>query len=294
MRKLDTATGREAGRVRVEANPGDSTISADGATLCVTHYWDIGWRRMKADSNLAVVDTATMTIRQRRALCPAAHGVRLSADGQTLYASCAPDELAIVSLADPALPVRRVAVPGGAPGGTGCQRCPYAVSVAPDGTVWVSSLGPNNGTIGRGSVDLYDPALDGGRFDPTRQLVVGGSPIFVAFARLPDNPAGYLAYVPEQGGTGDRLHVLRIDAAGVPPMRLDPIELPPAQCLNAHMLLISSSTGPAQVICEGDHVGPGSFLWLDLPGRQVLGVSSTGVFPDGLVLVPSPAPAGTP
>jgi DNA-binding beta-propeller fold protein YncE len=286
--KLDTSNGREAGRVRVDPNPGDNTLSADGKTLFVTHYDEIGWRRQMADSSLALIDTATMTIRQRRALCPAGHGVRLSADGQTLYATCAADELAVVDLRDPTLPVRRVTVPGGVPGTTGCQRCPYAVAVAPDGTAWVSSLGPNNGSAGRGSVDVFDPGREGGSFDPARQLLLSGRPIFAGFAPIAGTPGAYRAYVPEQAGPGDRLHVLAVGAAGAPWVRLDPIALDPAMCLNAHMLLVGPGSGPAQLICEGDHKGPGSFLWLDLEARQVLGVSATGVFPDGLVLVPAP------
>lgn len=287
--KLDVATGREVGRARVDANPGDNTLSPDGGTLYVTHYFEIGWRRMGADSNLVVLDTATMTVRQRRPLCPAAHGVRLSADGRTLFATCATDELAVVDLSDPALPVQRVPIPGGVTGTTGCQRCPYAVAVAPDGSAWVSSLGPNNGSNGRGSVDVFMPAAQpgaAGAFRPDRQLLLGGRPIFAAFAPLPEVPGGYLAYVPEQAGPGDRLNVLRVDGPEGPSVRLEPLALEPGQCLNAHMLLVAPGGAAAQLICEGDHRGPGSFLWLDLPGRRVLGVAATGVFPDGLALVP--------
>jgi DNA-binding beta-propeller fold protein YncE len=287
--KLDAASGREAGRARVDANPGDNTLSPDGSTLFVTHYDEIRWRRMNADSNLVLVDTATMTVRQRRALCPAAHGVRLSRDGRTLFATCASDELAVVDLADPALPVRRVPLPGGAPGTTGCQRCPYAVAIAPDGSAWVSSLGPNNGSAGRGSVDVFVPGPEGntgGAFQPDRQLLLSGRPIFSAFSPLPDVPGSYLAYVPEQAGPGDRLHVLRVDGPGAPSVRLQPLGLEPGQCLNAHMLLIAADGVSAQLICEGDHKGSGTLLWLDLPGRRVLGMAATGVFPDGLALVP--------
>jgi hypothetical protein len=160
------------------------------------------------------------------------------------------------------------------------------VAVAPDGSAWVSSLGPNNGTSGRGSVDVFVPAADGGAFREDRQLLLGGRPIFAAFAPLPEVPGGYLAYVPEQAGPGDRLHVLRVDGPPAPSVRLEPLSLEPAQCLNAHMLRIDPGGVSAQLICEGDHRGPGSFLWLDLPGRRVLGMAVTGVFPDGLALVP--------
>src|SRR5262249_35549892 len=43
--KLATDTGRLVGRTRVDPNPGDLTLSADGATIYVTHYDLIKWTR---------------------------------------------------------------------------------------------------------------------------------------------------------------------------------------------------------------------------------------------------------
>ena len=298
--KLDTATGREVGRVRVDPNPGDNTLGPDGRTLYVTHYDELRWRRDAADAALAVVDVERMVVTARRPLCPAAHGVRLSGDGGALYATCGPDELAVLDLRDPALPVRRVPIPGGVVGGKSCQRCPYALAVAPDGTVWVSSLGA--GTTGRGSVDVYDPEREGGSFDPARRITFTGRPMFAAFLPSldPSVPGMYQALIPEQAAPGDRLHVYRAAGAGAAAVSESVIELPPAQCLNVHMLAVheggaasgslaatpASGSITAHLICEGDHVGPGNFVWLDLTARTVLGSSSIGVFPDGLVLVP--------
>ncbi|HEY0708919.1 MAG TPA: hypothetical protein VGG33_19070, partial [Polyangia bacterium] len=83
--KLAAVTGREVARAKVDANPGDSTLSADGRTLYVTHYDEAGWRQHGRASNLVIVDTERMVVRARVPLCPAAHGVRVSADGNTLY-----------------------------------------------------------------------------------------------------------------------------------------------------------------------------------------------------------------
>ena len=103
----------------------------------------------------------------------------------------------------------------GCPGPRAASAAPTRVAVAPDGSAWVSSLGPNNGSVGRGSVDVFVPAARRrGASEPDRQLLLGGRPIFAAFAPLPDVPGGYLAYVPEQIGPGDRLHVLRVDGPG--------------------------------------------------------------------------------
>lgn len=292
--KLDTATGREVDRVKVDANPGDSTLSLDGRTLYVTHYDDIRWRRGQGAANLAVIDVDKMVVRQRQPLCPAAHGVRLSRDGTTLYATCGPDQMAVVQVQDPALPVRLVPVPNGTPPeSTTCQRCPYGLSVAPDDTVWLSNLGPNGGTAGRGSVEVYDPRLPGapgappGGFDPGRGIPLRGRALFAAFMK---DGEGFRVVVPEQAGPGDSVHVFSPGMAGVAPVRLGGIDLDPSQCLNAHMLLIEPDGRRGQLICEGDHRGPGSFLWLDLEGSAVLAAVPAGVFPDGLVLVPPRLP----
>jgi hypothetical protein len=287
--KLDTATGKEVARVRVEPNPGDNTLAADGRTLYVTHYDEKRWRSDGADAQLLVLDVERMVITARRALCPAAHGVRLSADGQTLYSTCGPDELAVVDLRDPSLPLRRVPVPGGLVGGKACQRCPYALGVAPDGSVWVSSLGP--GSAGRGSVDVFDPSREGGSFDPQRRIGFTGRPVFAEFVRGPGGATDYQAVVPEQQAPGDRLHLYRSAGPGAAPIGEAVIDLPPADCLNAHMALVAEGGQRAQLVCEGDHKGPGTLVWLDLAGRGVLGATTTGVFPDGIVLVPGvPAP----
>jgi hypothetical protein len=274
----------------VDANPGDNTLSPDGSTLFVTHYDEIRWRRMSADSNLVLVDTATMTVRQRRALCPAAHGVRLSGDGRTLFATCASDELAVVDLADPALPVRRVPLPGGAPGTTGCQRCPYAVAVAPDGSAWVSSLGPNNGSAGGaawtcscpGREATPQPALS----SPIASCCCPAGQSSRRSRRCRTFRAATWPTSPSRPARAIACTCCVLDGPGAPSVQLQPLTLEPGQCLNAHMLLIAADGGSAQLICEGDHKGPGTLLWLDLPGRRVLGMAATGVFPDGLTLVP--------
>jgi hypothetical protein len=283
--KLDTQTGREIDRVKVDPNPGDSTLSADGHTLYVTHYDDIKWRRDGAAANLAVIDVDRMVIRQRVPLCPAAHGVRLSRAGTTLYSTCGPDQMAVVDLQDPALPVRLIPVPGGVPADSRvCQRCPYALAVAPDDTVWLSNLGPNGGAGGRGSVEIFDPGLGGGSFDPVRRIDLRGRPIFAAF--MSDPALGYRVAIPEQAGPGDRVNLFSPGSAGVAPLRLDAVELDPLYCLNAHMMSIDATSARAQLICEGDHRGPGSVVWLDLAASMVVGAVPAGVFPDGLVLVP--------
>jgi hypothetical protein len=282
--KLDTTTGREVGRVNVDSNPGDNVLSPDGKTLYVTHYDIPRWARgldpgasiRAGDSMLAVIDTETMGLRAKVPICPAAHGVRLSPDGARLYATCGPDEIAVVSLPD--LGVRRVPLtPGGAEGG-GCVRCPYALAVAPDGVVWVAGIGSG----GRGSLHLFDPALPGGGdFDQGAVVQFRGGAMFAAFT---GDATAYRAYLPERaGGSGDQVHIYESQPRGQPPREVGTIPLTRADCQNAHMILVEGPRG--YLICEGDMVNPGTFVWLDLDGRKALGSVAIGVFPDGLALV---------
>jgi DNA-binding beta-propeller fold protein YncE len=291
--KLDTQTGQAIDRVQVDPNPGDNVLSVDGHTLYVTHHDDLAWRGDGVVSRLAVIDVDAMVVRQRVPLCPAAHGLRLSRAGTTLYATCGPDQMAIVDLGDARLPVRLVQVPGGVPADSRvCQRCPYALAVAPDDSVWLSALGPQGGAGAgaAGSVEIFDPAQGAeGGFDPARRIDLSGQPMFAAFVANPGG--GYRALIPEQGGPGDAVHVFSSGGAGVAPVRMGGIALDPTQCLNGHMLVVAAPATRAVLICEGDHRGPGSVVWLDLTGPSVLGAVPAGVFPNGMTLVP---PLATP
>jgi hypothetical protein len=285
--KLDTTSGREVARAVVESNPGDNVLSADGKTLYVTHYdvplWFKGVgpdRNIRdGDSKLVVIDTETMAVKAKVPICPAAHGVRLSPDETRLYATCGPDEIAVVTL--PAMTVRRVPlIPGSVEGGT-CIRCPYALSVAPDGVVWVSSTGSDFG--GRGALHLFDPTLPGdGDFDQAATVQYRGGAMFAAFVGTKES---YRAYLPERGGRagGDQIHIYEPQPRGQPPRELGTIPLTRPDCQNAHMVLAEGTRG--HLICEGDQVRPGTFVWLDLEARSVLGSVPIGVFPDGLALV---------
>jgi hypothetical protein len=283
--KLDTSSGREVGRIDVDTNPGDNTISADGKTLYVTHYDVAKWVAASApgknirdgDSRLILIDTETMTRKAAVPICPAAHGVRLSADETRLYATCGPDEIAVVEL--PALTVRRVPLAMDSVEGAACGRCPYALSVAPDGVVWISSTGA--GATGRGAISLFDPALPGGgAIDEAASVPLRGGAMFAAFVGTKDS---YRAFVPERGAAGDHVRIYQPQPRGQPPLELADLALDRNDCLSAHMLLAEGSRG--HLICEGDHFNPGTFVWLDLDARTVMGSKPIGVFPDGLALV---------
>jgi hypothetical protein len=289
--KLSTKDGTQAGFAQVDPNPGDLTLSPDGKTIYVTHYDLVKLGKMTpanprlGDTNLVVIDSASMNVTKRVPLCPAAHGVRLTADGKTLYSTCGTDEIAIVNLSDPALAATRKLLPGFTET-PNCTRCPYALTIAPDATVWVSSLGPGAGTGGgNGGLDIYDPAT--GNFDQARSATyVRGRGLFAAFQ---GTAASYQAYVPEQNPAGDKVHVYTVPA-GQPRLEAAPIALDRKSCLNAHMLTLSADGNTGFLVCEGDHVGPGTFTFLDLRSSATIASTPVGIFPDGLVLIPQVTP----
>jgi YVTN family beta-propeller protein len=284
--KLSTRDGALQGVAEVDPNPGDSTISADGKTLYVTHYDLVKWTQgvsaqdlRKGDSRVAILDTATMSVRARVPLCPAAHGVRLSSDGKTLYATCGPDELAVMSTET--LAVTRVLLPG-ATEGSGCTHCPYGLGVAPDGTVWLATLGSDSPAPTGGAVFVYDPGL--GAFDTARTFSLCGRGMFPDF-EPGASPADYTVYLPEQGRCGEHLHFLSAGGPGVAPSAL--ADLPLTGCVNAHQALRAAPSQGA-VVCEGDHTGPGSVTFIDPTARSVSASIEVGVFPDSLAVIPKP------
>lgn len=273
--KLDTATGRAVSWVQVDANPGDNTLSADGRTLYVTHYDLLKWVAAAGSpeagrSRLLLVDTESMTVRERVELCPAAHGVRLSRDETRAFATCGSDELAVVDLTASPPSVERVALPGGK-ALSSCRSCAYALGVAPDDSVWVSCLGSSDQP---GAVHVFDSAR--AAFDTERSVAFAGSPMFAAFA---GEAGDFVAYVPEQGLEGDFINVLGAGSS-------ERLPLDASDCVRAHMLHVSPNGGPSHLVCEGDHVGPGSLVWLDLSTLSVVGSRPIGVFPDAVAFVP--------
>ena len=53
------------------------------------------------------------------------------------------------------------------------------------------------------------------------------------------------------------------------------------------MLNLSADGNMGYLVCEGDHAGPGSFVFVDLQSNSVVSSSALGVFPDGMTLVPA-------
>lgn len=277
--KLDTRDGALLDSVSVEPNPGDIVLSRDGSTLLVSHY-DLlrlaraGTDMRAADSALTFLRASDLEVTRVVRACPLAHGVRQSASGHQVYVSCGTDALAVVDYDSGE--VRRTLIPG-AVESPACQHCPYGLSVAPDQTVWVSTLGPNGD--GAGGIHVYDPELEA--FDVSRRIRLCGRAMFSSFSGTVSDGSAR-AWVPEQGPCGEFIHVYAVGARGVPAELLHSITIDSSLCLNAHMVDVDEGDQTALLVCEGDHVKPGTLLLIDLETRAVLDHVTVGVFPDGI------------
>ena len=63
------------------------------------------------------------------------------------------------------------------------------------------------------------------------------------------------------------------------------IPLAPSGCLNVHQVKLTPDERHALVVCEGDHVGPGTFHVVDLAEKRVVKTVQVGIFPDSVALL---------
>jgi YVTN family beta-propeller protein len=275
--KLDARTGRPLGQVLVDRSPGDVIRSADDKLIFVSHY-DLarlsdtltrGLPIAQGYSNVAIIDAASLELLSMTPVCPTAHGMGLSPDGQRLYVTCSlSDELAVLDVREPRKPqvTARVSV-GPQPGQVGNPAyAPYALAVDAAGLVWVS----DNKS---GDVRVFDPVTL--QPDPSRVIKVGGVAMFSDFS-----PDGQWLYVPHQGDD-------QVTAINTKTLALRELALPKQACLAAHALRVLSPK-TAAVVCEGDHISrKGTVVMLDLEAWTTRGFVEVGLFPDGMTLLPA-------
>ncbi|MDY7230076.1 YncE family protein [Hyalangium rubrum] len=272
--KMDARTNRLVGSVRVDRNPGDVILSKDGRTLYQTHFdllkiADAARRGVtderQMDSRLAILDAETMTRKAMVPVCPAPHAVRLSPDSRRAYIACWSDEVAVVNLEDPSYPVTRVDVAINAGSAVTPRHEPYALTVSPTtGAVWVSSLASH-------SVQYIDPVTL--TADPTRTVILDGSPMFGTFTA-----DGRILYMPYQSVEA----IAVIDAATG---TKSDIPLAPSGCINVHQVELTPDERHGLVVCEGDHVGPGTLHVVDLAERTVVKTVRVGLYPDSVAIL---------
>jgi DNA-binding beta-propeller fold protein YncE len=279
--KLDATTVEEIGEAQVDPNPGDIILSSDGRWGFVSHYDTLKLTAAlmsgvglpeSAYSAVAVVDTNTMTRVAKIDVCPTAHGEGLSADGNTLFVTCAAsDQVAVLDVTDRAHPTVTTRVNVGPTPGTLDQPSysPYALTVSPtDGTVWIS----NNRS---GDVRVFDPATM--QMDGSKTYSLNGVAMFASFT-----PDGKTLYVPHQQA-GDVLHAIDVATGAV-----RALPLPPTACLNAHAFVLGPDGVNGVVVCEGDHVQrPGSIVFVNVAAFSTSGFVNVGMFADGAAWLPA-------
>lgn len=273
--KLDARTGVAVGEVLVDRSPGDVVLSHDGSLAYVSHYdllrvqsyLQSGGAPETAYSAVAIVDTKTMQRLSLTPVCPTVHGEGLSADGKTLFVTCAlSDQLAVLDVSDPEHPqvTRKLAV-GPDPGSLALPAySPYALAVSPkDGTVWIS----NNQS---GDVRVFDPVMQ--QMDIQRTVITTGITMFGEFSH--DGETFYVAHQ----GNGDQLSMIR-----TADLHQTKLSFTASDCVNMHVVKLAPDEQSATVICEGDHAQvPGTAVTVTLNPLAIVGHVGLGLFPDGI------------
>lgn len=259
------------GALEVETNPGDVVLSDDGGLLVVSHFDLV--RAVTSGSleeqraTLALIDPRRIGAGGTPELvttCVAPHGVALSRpSGDRAYVACyGEDALAVVDTTDPSARPELVSLGvGGEPGRP--FYGPYAAVLSPDGSLVAVS------NTERRDVRLFD--VEAGAFLDLALDMGGAAPYFPAWTS-----DGSELFVPVQGPDG----VLHVATDGdVRKARL----FASGECEKPHEV-VRTPGDRLFVVCEGDHVAPGTLLELDPASLATLVELEMGVYPDRLAL----------
>jgi YVTN family beta-propeller protein len=290
--KLDAATGALLGHVRVDRSPGDIRLTPDGRYVLMSHF-DLlrvqqavasGAARAAMDSNVAILDAGAdgraFRLLALAPTCPAGHGLLAAADSRSAYVAChLSDELAVLDLTSPTLaagasapkvPTALVSLGSDGRPPPDAALKPYALTLSPlDGAVWVSCWGT-------GELRVYEPGSPTGAVDSSRTVAVGGTPMFGDFTR-----DGSLLLLPTQ--QPDVLSFVDPVAPAAQAVIFQ-LPLPAAHCKNAHAVRFRPDERTALLVCEGDQLGPGSLVEIDVALRTVVRSVPLGVYPDDLAI----------
>jgi len=251
----------------VDQNPGDVVLTHDGKRVLVTHFdmrramreAKAGAATSKMYARLLVLDARSLDEIAARPVCVAPHGIAVAeSDALAAIACYGSDEIALVDLASPDLPVTHVPIATGA-GVPGAPRFgPYSVAIAKDQRrALVSDMESDDVRV-----------LDLGKREFEDIVVPLG-----ARAMMPDFVAAEEALVPLQSPDG----LARVALDGTVKRRVSF----GAECKNPHVARIAPD-GRAYVVCEGDHVAPGAVIQVDPTTLAVEKRWVVGVYPDGI------------
>ena len=266
---LDTLTIEESGEV--DENPGDVVLSPDGRTVLVTHF-DLGraFRGAMAGGNpstmmasLQLWDAKPLKLREARNLCVAPHGIAVTSDSALAIVACyGSDELAIVDLRT--LATSRYPL-GPSPGLLGAPKYgPYAAALSPDGLFVL--VAEQEGQALR----IFD--LGARRFVEGSRIMLGARAMMPAYLDATE------ALVPLQAPDGIVRVNLKDQAIAA---RRSFSGSATDDCKSPHVAALDTG-GRAFLVCEGDHLSPGSVLELDRKTLATVHAWPVGVYPDGI------------
>lgn len=261
------------GQVRIDNNPGEIVISANGKHVFTSHF-DLA-RAVKnptdinaARATIAVIDPSTMALvdspaPKRITTCVAPHGMVLSEpDGATAYVACyGEDAIAVVDVN--AGTVERIPVATNVTGFGNPMYGPYSLMPSPNGEV----IAMGN-TVSK-DVRFFDKTTKQMLLSQTLSAV--GAPYFPAWSA-----DGAQLVIPLQSPDG----IVIIDVATRQEVEYRPFAAD--ECKLPH-IVTRLPDGTYAVTCEGDHVGPGKVLWLDPMTLETIHSRDVGVYPDALV-----------
>lgn len=271
LARLDLDNLAVTDEVDVDENPGDVVLTHDRSHVIVTHFdmrraMDVAAKGAASPAtmfaHLVVLDAKSMNRLDSRAVCTAPHGVAITKDDKTAFVACyGSDELAIVDLGAPGLPTSRIPL-GSSPGVPGVPRYgPYSATLSPDESfVVVADLEGQD-------VRVFDRA--------EKKFVTERSVPLAAKAFMPAFLDAKTILVPTQAPDG----LARVDVVSAKVVGRG--ALTKAECALPHVVRVTRD-GRVFLVCEGDHVAPGSVLELD---RETLAVKKrwqVGVYPDGI------------
>jgi hypothetical protein len=257
-----------------DLNPGDIVLTPDRTRVLVSHFnlaealaspgADDATRR----STLRVFSAEDLTPLGTARVCIAPHGVAVSSDSRTAYVGCnGSDEMAIVALDQPGLPVERIPV-GPGPGTAPVMRYgPYGVTLSPDGAfAYVNCL------EGRG-LRVFD--IPQRRFLDELAVTRLGAAMFPAFG-----PGDATLLLPTQAPDG--IARIRRDTMEVEQFRTFTRE----ECELPHQAA-RGPDGRYYIVCEGHHQSPprtpGALLTIDPTDLSTVSRVELGLYPDAVV-----------
>ncbi len=271
IQKLSLVDMSILGQVRVDANPGDILLSADGKRVVTSHFDLLRATNNptdleKARATVAVADAASIEMSGSPSpklikTCVAPHGmVMIDPSGSPLFVSCyGEDKIAMVDLDTET--VDYVDVGPNVSGFGSPIYGPYVLTLLPDGhTLVVSNTASKD-------VRFFD--ADTKAMDLDRTVPLLGAPYFPALSL-----DGAHLVVPTQ--QPDALVVIDLEGQDETTTR----NLTDEECVLPHV--IATLTDGYALVCEGDKKSPGKVVMLDAD-LEVVTSTEVGVYPDGIV-----------